>query len=432
MPKQRQGKVPGSIYLNGKRFWWDVRLPGEVQRRQIPLKPDGARFATKNRDVAEEVARALYARATVATATASDALPPDRIETVADLVRAYLLYAATYYVGADGQPTGEAARLARAMRCLLDHCPALPPDEFTPRMLKGLRKKLIDKANPEGRGAYCRNSINQRLSGIKRMFCWAVEEELVPPSVYHGLQAVRGLKRGRSGARETEPVNPVPEGWVRKTMEFLPPTVAAMVELQMLTGMRPGEVCILRSRDVDTKGKIWFYRPTKHKTAIHGHKRMVTIGSRGQAVLRPFLKRAVDAFCFVPGEAEAQRHVVQRAIRKTHVQPSQQNRRCKTRSRPPGDHYSTCTYGRAVQYAIEAANRALLRQAQADGRKADDVQLVPPWHTNQLRHTAATSIRREMGLDAARAMLGHRTLGMADNYAEIDQALAVEVAKRLG
>ena len=59
-------------------------------------------------------------------------------------------------------------------------------------------------------------------------------------------------------------------------------------------------------------------------------------------------------------------------------------------------------------------------------------ELVPHWHPHQLRHTAATTIRREMGLDAARALLGHRSLGITDTYAELDQALAVEAARKLG
>lgn len=42
-------------------------------------------------------------------------------------------------------------------------------------------------------------------------FEWAVAVELVPPSTHHGLQAVTGLRRGRSAARESEPVKPVPE-----------------------------------------------------------------------------------------------------------------------------------------------------------------------------------------------------------------------------
>ena len=59
-------------------------------------------------------------------------------------------------------------------------------------------------------------------------------------------------------------------------------------------------------------------------------------------------------------------------------------------------------------------------------------ELVPHWHPHQLRDTAAIVIRREMGLDAARALLGHRSLGITDTYAELDQALAVEAARKLG
>jgi len=32
---------------------------------------------------------------------------------------------------------------------------------------------------------------------------------------------------------------------------------------------------------------------------------------------------------------------------------------------------------------------------------------VPNWHPNQLRHNAATSLRKEFGLDVARVILGH-------------------------
>jgi integrase len=308
-----------------------------------------------------------------------------------------------------------------ALRYLIQHCPSLHAEQFGPLMLKAVRQEMTE-------ADLCRAQVNKRVGQIKRMFRWAVEEQLVPPSVWHGLQAVVGLKRGRSGARESEPVKPVPEAWVRKTMEHMPPTVAAMVELQMLTGMRPGELCIVRPMDVDRRGKVWLYAPADHKTAFHGHKRVVPIGPRGQEVLRPFLTRGLDAYCFAPDEAQRQRFAVKRANRQTRVQPSQQNRRHADPSHPPGDRYDPSGYGHAVRYAI----KAILLQAQAEGRKAEESQQVPDWHPHQLRHTAATVIRREMGLDAARAHLGHRSLGITDTYVELDQALAVEAARKLG
>ena len=83
-----------------------------------------------------------------------------------------------------------------------------------------------------------------------------------------------------------------------------------------------------------------------------------------------------------------------------------------------GDRYDKDSYRRAVKYAIKAARRAGVD--------------VPDFHPHQLRHTAATRIRKEMGLDAARAALGHRNMRITDDYAELDKALAGEVALKFG
>ena len=39
-----------------------------------------------------------------------------------------------------------------------------------------------------------------RSHRVERMLRWAAEEELVPPGVDHGLQAVAGLKKNRTNA----------------------------------------------------------------------------------------------------------------------------------------------------------------------------------------------------------------------------------------
>ena len=50
----------------------------------------------------------------------------------------------------------------------------------------------------------CRNEVNKRVRHVLRAFKWAVGEEMVPPSVHHGLRAVSGLRRGQSNVRESE------------------------------------------------------------------------------------------------------------------------------------------------------------------------------------------------------------------------------------
>ena len=77
------------------------------------------------------------------------------------------------------------------------------------------------------------------------------------------MRSVPGLKRGRSDARESKPVKPVPERTVDATIEYLSPTLAAMVRLQALTGMRGGELVVMRPVDIDTTGPVWLYTPER-------------------------------------------------------------------------------------------------------------------------------------------------------------------------
>lgn len=68
---------------------------------------------------------------------------------------------------------------------------------------QGTRKEMH---NP----ALNRRVINQRIDYIRRIFKWAVSEELVPPSVY-GPAAIfssRGLRLGRSGQPQNGTASP--------------------------------------------------------------------------------------------------------------------------------------------------------------------------------------------------------------------------------
>src|SRR5437763_527144 len=78
--------------------------------------------------------------------------------------------------------------------------------------------------------------INQRVEHVKRVFAWAVSEELVPVSVHESLLRVPGLRRGHDGTFDHPPVKPVPEEHIQATLPFLRPQVAAMVQLQWLVG----------------------------------------------------------------------------------------------------------------------------------------------------------------------------------------------------
>lgn len=126
--------------------------------------------------------------------------------SVAELILAYWRHARLYY-RKDGRPTSELHKTRCAMRLLRALFGREPASTFDPLALKAVRQRVIDSG-------VARATVNAQIQVIRRMFKWAVENELVPPSVYHGLQAVAGLRRGRSDARETQPVQPVPDDFV--------------------------------------------------------------------------------------------------------------------------------------------------------------------------------------------------------------------------
>jgi len=214
--------------------------------------------------------------------------------------------------------------------------------------------------------------------------------------------------------------------------------------LQRVTGMRSGEVTALRGCDINAAGKVWVFKPERHKTAWHGHERNVYLGPKAQAIVKPFLKAETQAYLFSPADAEAERNGRRFGVvsmnRKTKVYPSElqsrQRRReariSKGRSRPLRSRYETASYLRAVTYGIEAANRDRLVQAKARGVDAEQVELVPHWHPHQLRHNAATSLRREHGIEVARIILGHRSAAITEVYAEVDHARAIDVMAKIG
>src|SRR5262245_61598558 len=163
--------------------------------------------------------------------------------TIRDMLARYRIFAAQHY-RKHGEPTGEQQNIHYAMGPLESLHGDTPAAEFGPLKLKAVREQMIERG-------LCRRVVNQRIGIIKRAFRWATSEELIPSSIVHGLTAVAGLKKGRSAARETAPVQPVSDEVVDATLPHLPPVVRAMVHVQRLTGCRPGEVCAMRLRDID-------------------------------------------------------------------------------------------------------------------------------------------------------------------------------------
>jgi integrase len=345
--------------------------------------------------------------------------------SIARMIDLYLEHADSYYRHPDGTVTGEAESIRCAVRVLRKTYGRTRADEFRPLKLKAVREKLVE-------AGLCRRSVNARIGRIKRMFKWAVENELIAADRYHALQAIPGLRPGRTAARDLPPVKPAPLEAVEATMPHLPRQVAAMVRLQLYTGMRPGEVCIMRTRDIDRSGEIWVYRPSRHKTEHHAHERNVFLGPKSQEVILPFLKDAdPDAYIFSAAEADEEWRARKHAARKTPLScGNRPGSNCKRRpKRRPGSCYRRDSYTRAI------AKACFLAFPVPDGLDADQAKAWRKshhWHPHQLRHNAATSLRKDFGIDAAQVILGHKTLAITAIYAEKDTAAALEVMRKVG
>jgi integrase len=299
---------------------------------------------------------------------------------------------------------------------------------------------------------WARTHINRQIGRLKAVFKWAVAQEMIPASVHHSLTAVTGLRKGKSAARESHPVRPVPQRLIDAVLPLVSPQVAAIIRLQLLSGARAGELVVMRPADIDTSAKVWIYHPEHHKTEHHGHEREIWIGPKAQAVLKPFLKPDRPQACiFSPTDAEAARHTRMRQERKTRVQPSQAARAAtaarKRRQRPPGDHYDVGAYRRAIQRACEQAFPPPAELARQKGESAAQwkARLTKEqreelrawwkehrWHPHQLRHNAGTFLRREYGLEVARLILGHRSAAVTEIYAEMDRDKAVKIMAEAG
>lgn len=326
--------------------------------------------------------------------------------TVDELVLLFMEHAAIHY-RKNGRPTSEVNNLRIALRPLVRLYGPTRAREFSPRRLKAVRDAMIE--------AGCvRTSINRQVGRIKRMFRWAVENEYVSADVLAAISAVAGLRKGRSEAEESDPVKPVPAAFVEAVKPHVTEEVWAMIGLQELAGMRPGEVTIMRTCDIDTTGRVWTYTPESHKTEHHGRGRFVALGPQAQAVLRPWLCTDLTAYLFSPRRAMERRHAERKRNRRTPMTPSQRARSRKVEPvKRPGERYTTASYGYAIRKACAKAE-------------------VPQWAANQLRHNAATRIRKEFGIESARVVLGHGSAAVTEVYAELDYSKAREIAARIG
>ncbi len=317
--------------------------------------------------------------------------------TVAELGEKYLEHElARADAGLIDRQTYRAARYA-AEAMIADHA-GMPVARFGPRSLKAIQRRLVvtpcrvtagrhagDDAPPN----LSRAEINRRVNGIRRMFRWAVSEELVPAAVLASLEAVSGLRAGE--ARDNPPRTAVEPETVRATIGRLRADghhgLAGVLELIRWTGCRPDEVCGLIAGDVVQTRDGLELRIRDHKT-----------------------RKTTEADRVVPLNARAAEIVSEALDAGLNIDRSRR--------------LFLSANGKAIR--SNGLFQAVRRAAEAAG--------VPHWTAYQLRHLAATEM-----LDAgcteveAAAMLGHTPNSMVvRRYSRDRTRLARRAAAGIG
>ena len=291
---------------------------------------------------------------------------PSTDPTVSELLLRFLEHADGYY---DAREYGNFKSVGKWLRTHAGDSLAM---EFGPLKLIALREAMIEHG-------WTRKSINRQIVRVRQIFTWAVSREIIPATNLEALRAVKGLREGRSKAKEKPPIQSVSDSVIQATLPHLSPLVADIVRVHRLIGCRPDEVCGMRPADINRSGVVWFYSPAHHKNTWRGKNRCIAVGPRAQAILKRYL---FGDWCFESQDKK-------------------------------GTRYLVASYRRAITRACKRAG-------------------VAPWTPGQIRHTTASEVRRLFGLDSAQKVLGHATAKTTEIYAELDREKAAEVALRIG
>ncbi len=370
----------------GQRTFARVYRNGKAT--DIPLGPAGS-----------EQAKAEYRRLLIELDSGALPQAARKSATVAEAILRWMEHASEVY-----SPTGRELENHRlSLRPLLALYGPTPAAEFNARSLEVVQKAMasgswmseVQRAEAEKRKrppGWCRNVVNRRIVRIQTAWRWLEKEGVVPAGSSSNLKTLRGLARNAKGVRHTAKVKPafwadvvavLPHVQARRKRR----PVAAMLQLQFLGAMRSCEVRVMRTVDIDRTEAVWLYTPLKHKNEWREDEtpRTIPLGPEAQKVLAAWLRDdAPETYLFAPSAAQATR-----------------------------EHYMADTYANVVRRACRKAG----------------VRFRP----YALRHGARLRITREMGLDAARAVLGHSAVSMTAQYAAAqDIETAQEVARKLG
>lgn len=249
-----------------------------------------------------------------------------------------------------------------------------PAAEFGPVKLRIVRDKMTEGDKAVQRKPWSRSFTNKQIQRLRQIFKFGVSWEIVPQTVADSLASVRALSAGESTARETSPRVAVSDADLNAVRQVLTGVYRDIFDLLLLTGGRPGEIVLLKTGDIDRSGAVWKAELQKHKTAHKGKRRVLFFNAAAQAILLRHLKADPDARLF------------------------------RTKRDTFGEHVAAAC------------------------RTAGVKKFVP----HQLRHTVATKLVDECGVESAQRLLGHSQAAMTAHYSRMADRIATEAVQKLG
>ncbi|QQE10824.1 tyrosine-type recombinase/integrase [Planctomycetota bacterium] len=273
-----------------------------------------------------------------------------------ELIEKYKEYALDCYVGRDGKPTNEFKSIRQVLSQLNDYYPMIRASRLRPLKVIEFRDDLIERDNTI-------ETINDKVSRIKRMYRYACEREYVDSEVFVAVNSVTPLKPGRCRARANKKVNPVDWKRLRAVLRVSNDQLQRMIRVHYLTGMRPTEFFEMKWQDLKIQNDVALYVPEDHKTSYLKKKRYIVFGPR---VIKLLGSNQRIGYVF------------------------------KTKY---GTSYNKYSYRREIVRACERAG-------------------VEKFTPRQLRHNSATRFCRRFGISVAKELLGHETEAMTRIYVE--------------
>lgn len=313
--------------------------------------------------------RILYGELIAAHAVGLSVAPPEKplgYLSVNELVLAFMKHAETHYVK-NGHLTDEYGCLKSAACPLVELYGDSDAAKFSGPALKAVRMRMIELG-------WSRKYINKSIGRIRLMFRHAVSDDLVPPDVLAKIETVAPLLKGRSQAVELPSRTEVPTAHIEAVRKDVNEHTRDLIDLALLTGARPGELCNLTGRMLNRSMDVWTADLADHKMQHMGKSRIIAFGPQAQWILRKYLK------------ADPRRRL------------------------------------------FPIRRKTFSENLKASCRRLD----LPIFTGHWLRHTAATDVRKEFGLDGAQAIMDHSDVKTTQIYAHVDNTLAVEIARKRG